>query len=191
MNAAKQLMWLFFTLILLACSGWYYGSRSTTMIRLDRDTLANSVDTTISNVTVRQFNQQGMLANILTAPLMQHIQNGNIYLFQTPHIIVSQEEQAPWDISSKKAKSFEGCKRITFTGNVIVRQQKGNNSQESTLRTEEVTYFPKEKKASSDVLVTYEQPGNIIQSTGMNAYLDEKRVELLHQARGSYVPANG
>ncbi|KTC80024.1 LPS export ABC transporter periplasmic protein LptC [Legionella cherrii] len=191
MNAAKQLMWLFFTLILLACSGWYYGSRSTTMIRLDRDTLANSVDTTISNVTVRQFNQQGMLANILTAPLMQHIQNGNIYLFQKPHIIVSQEEQAPWDISSKKAKSFEGGKRITFTGNVIVRQQKGNNSQESTLKTEEVTYFPKEKKASSDVLVTYEQPGNIIQSTGMNAYLDEKRVELLHQARGSYVPANG
>ncbi|MCW8407943.1 LPS export ABC transporter periplasmic protein LptC [Legionella sp. PATHC035] len=191
MNAAKQLMWLFFTLILLACSGWYYGSRATTMIRLDRDTLANSVDTTISDVTVRQFNQQGKLANILKAPLMQHIQNGNIYLFQKPHIIVSQEEQAPWDISSIKAKSFEGGKRITFTGNVIVRQQKGNNSQESTLKTEEVTYFPKEKKASSDVLVTYEQPGNIIQSTGMNAYLDEKRVELLHQARGSYVPANG
>ncbi|CAM2794134.1 Uncharacterized protein YrbK clustered with lipopolysaccharide transporters [Legionella steigerwaltii] len=190
MNAAKQLMWLFFTLIILACTGWYYG-HSTTKIRLDRETLANSVDTTISNVTVRQFNQQGILANILTAPSMQHIQNGNVYLFQNPHIIVSQEEQPPWDISSKNAKSFEGGKRITFTGNVIVRQQKGSKSQESTLKTEEVTYFPKEKKASSDLLVTYEQPGNVIQSTGMNAYLDEKRVELLHQARGSYVPANG
>ncbi|KTD68835.1 MULTISPECIES: LPS export ABC transporter periplasmic protein LptC [Legionella] len=190
MNAAKQLMWLFFTLVILACSGWYYG-HSTTMIRLDRETLANSVDMTIFNVTVRQFNQQGTLANILSAPTMQHIQKGNVYLFENPHIIVSQEEQAPWDISSKKAKSFEGGQRITFTGNVIVRQQTGNKSQESTLKTEEVTYFPKEKKASSDMLVTYEQPGNIIQSTGMNAYLDEKRVELLHQARGSYVPANG
>ncbi|WP_196211486.1 LPS export ABC transporter periplasmic protein LptC, partial [Legionella pneumophila] len=37
----------------------------------------------------------------------------------------------------------------------------------------------------------FEQPGNIIQSTGMNAYLDEKRVELLHKARGSYDPAKG
>lgn len=190
MNATKQLIWLFFTLIILAGSGWYY-SHSITRIRLDSETLANSVDTTISNVTVRQFNPQGALTNVLTSPLMQHIQNGNVYLFQNPHIIVSQEEQPPWDISSMKAKSFEGGKQITFTGNVVVRQNKGNKSQESTLRTEEVTYFPKEKKASSDVLVTYEQPGNIIQSMGMNAYLDEKRVELLHQARGSYVPANG
>ncbi|MCE0724261.1 MULTISPECIES: LPS export ABC transporter periplasmic protein LptC [Legionella] len=190
MNATKQFMWLFFTLILLACSGWYY-SHSKTLIRLDSETLANSVDTTISNVIVRQFNQQGLLANQLTSPFMQHIQKDNVYLFQNPHIVVSQEEQAPWDISSIKAKSFEGGKQITFTGNVVVHQKKGNNSQESTLKTEEVTYYPKEKKASSDVLVTYEQPGNIIQSTGMNAYLDEKRVELLHQARGSYVPANG
>ncbi|WP_454781190.1 LPS export ABC transporter periplasmic protein LptC [Legionella sp. WA2022007384] len=188
MNATKQLIWLFFTLITLACSGWYY-SHSTIKIRLDSETLANSVDTTIVNVKVRQFNPQGTIANILTSPFMQHIQNGNVYLLQNPHIIVSQEEQPPWDISSLKAKSFEGGKQITFTGNVVVRQKKG--AEESTLKTEEVTYFPKEKKASSDLLVTYEQPGNIVQSTGMNAYLDEKRVELLHQARGSYVPANG
>ncbi|KTD40688.1 LPS export ABC transporter periplasmic protein LptC [Legionella parisiensis] len=190
MNATKQFAWLFFTLILLACSGWYY-SHTRTLIRLDSETLANSVDTTISHVIVRQFNQQGALANKLITPFMQHIQKGNVYLFQNPHIVVSQEEQPPWDISSIRAKSFEGGKQITFTGNVIVRQKKGNNSQESTLKTEEVTYYPKEKKASSDLLVTYEQPGNIIQSTGMNAYLDEKRVELLHQARGSYVPTHG
>ncbi|MGL5743100.1 MAG: LPS export ABC transporter periplasmic protein LptC [Legionella sp.] len=190
MNAAKQFIWLFFTLIILACSGWYY-SHSSAFIRLDRDTLINSVDTTISNVTVRQFNQQGTLANLLRTPQMQHIQKDNVYLFQNPHILVSQEEQPPWDITSKKAKSFEGGKQITFIGNVVVHQKKGDKSQESTFKTEEVTYLPKEKKARTDVLVTYEQPGNIIQSTGMNAYLDEKRVELLHQARGSYVPENG
>lgn len=190
MNATKQFMWLFITLILLACSGWYY-SHSRTIVRLDSETLANSVDITISNVLVRQFNQEGALTNVLTSPFMQHVQKDNVYLFQNPHIVVSQEEQPPWDIRSKNAKSFEGGKQITFTGNVVVHQKKGNKSQESTLKTEEVTYFPKEKKASSDVLVTYEQPGNIIQSTGMNAYLDEKRVELLHQARGSYVPAKG
>ncbi|STY29730.1 Uncharacterized protein YrbK clustered with lipopolysaccharide transporters [Legionella wadsworthii] len=190
MNATKQFMWLFFTLILLACSGWYY-SHSKTIIRLDSETLANSVDTTISNIKVHQFNQQGELIHVLTAPLMQHIQKGNVYLLQNPHIVVSQDEQPPWDIRSKSAKSLDGGKQITFKGHVVVHQEKGSKSQESTLKTEEVTYFPKEKKASSDVLVTYEQPGNIIQSKGMNAYLDEKRVELLHQARGSYVPAKG
>lgn len=189
MNAAKQIFWLFFTLIALACSGWYY-SHSSLITRLDRETLANSVETTVSRLKVRQFNSDGTLANLLTTPIMQHIQNGDVYLLQSPHILVSQEEQPPWDIRSNNAKSFEGGKRITFTGNVVVRQKQGNESL-STLKTEEVTYFPKEKKASTDLLVTYEQPGNIIQSQGMNAYLDEKRVELLHQARGSYAPKNG
>lgn len=190
MNTTKQFIWLFLILIGLAFSGWYY-SHSTTKIRLDQDTLANTVDTTISQVTVRQFNQQGTLANLLTSPLMEHIQKDNVYLLQNPRIVITQEEQPPWEISSKSAKTFDGTKQITFKGNVIVHQKKGKNSQPSTLKTEEVTYFPKEKKASSDVLVTYEQPGNRIQSMGMNAYLDEKRVELLHQARGSYVPKNG
>jgi lipopolysaccharide export system protein LptC len=190
MNAAKQFMWLFATLIILACSGWYY-NYSAGVIRLDHESLLNSVDMTISRVTVRQFNQEGTLANQLRTPLMQHIQNGDVLLFQSPHIIVNQENQPPWYISSQKGKSFQGGKRITFMGNVIVHQKKGSKTQESTLKTEEITYFPKEKRASSDMLVTYAQPGNIIQSTGMNAYLDEKRVELLHQARGSYAPTSG
>ncbi|MBI2785924.1 MAG: LPS export ABC transporter periplasmic protein LptC [Legionella longbeachae] len=190
MNATKQFMWFFLAFIILTCTGWYY-SHSTSMVRLSHETLANAIDTTISHVTVRQFNQDGELVNFLTTPLMQHLQKDDIYLFQKPNIKVHQDKQPPWNISSKTAKSFEGGKRITFIGNVKVHQEKGKNTQESILKTEEITYFPKEKKASSHLLVTYEQPGNIIQSTGMNAYLDEKRVELLHQARGSYVPANG
>lgn len=190
MNSAKQFIWLFLTLIILACSGWYYSHFKKTF-RLDPQALINSVDTVISQVTVRQFNQQGNLANLLITPSMQHIQKDNVYLFQNPHIIVNQEEQPPWDINSEHAKSFEGGKKITFIGNVIVHQKKSNNSQESTLKTEEITYFPKEKKARSELVVIYEQPGNIVQSRGMIAYLDEKRVELLHQARGIYVPDQG
>lgn len=190
MNAAKQFIWLFFTLIILACSALYY-SHSIDIIRLDSETLANSVETTVSQLKVQQFDADGLLVNLLTTPIMQHIQKGNVYLFQQPHILVSQEQQPPWDIQSNNATSFEGGKRITFKGNVIVHQKHSDKTQESTLKTEEVTYFPKEKKASTDLLVTYEQPGNIIQSKGMNAYLDEKRVELLHQARGSYAPTNG
>lgn len=190
MNTAKQVVWIFFTLVILAGTGWYY-SHNSIMFRLDGETLANSVETTVAHLQVRQFNEDGNLANLLTTPQMQHIQKGDVYLFAAPHIIVSQKDQEPWDIRSQHAKSFAGNQRITFSGSVIVRQKKNKGALESTLKTEEVTYFPKEKKASTDLLVTYEQPGNIIQSKGMNAYLDEKRVELLHQARGSYAPANG
>ena len=52
-----------------------------------------------------------------------------------------------------------------------MHQKPGEKTQESTLKTEEVTYFPKEKKATTILFVTFEQPGNIVQSKGMNAYL--------------------
>ena len=190
MNAAKQAIWLFFTLLILAVSGWHYVNLETAS-RLDSETLSSTIDTTISQLTVRQFNSEGLLTNLLTTPLMQHIPKEDIHLLKTPHIIIAQADQPSWEIRSKKAKSFNGGERIIFIKRVIVHQNPGNNTQESTLKTEEVTYYPKLKKATTDLFVTFEQPGNIVESTGMNAYLDEKRVELLHQARGSYAPAKG
>lgn len=190
MNATKQAIWLLSTLIIIALSGWYYVDLETAT-KLDNEALSTTIDASISQLTVRQFNSEGLLTNLLTTPLMQHIPKEDIHLLQAPHIIIAQVDQPSWEIRSKKAKSFNGGQRIIFIKHVIVHQNPGEKTQESTLKTEEVTYFPKEKKATTDLFVTFEQPGNIIQSTGMNAYLDEKRVELLHQARGSYAPAKG
>lgn len=190
MNTTKQAIWLFLTLLILACSGWYYAHLNQT-IKLNKKTLLNEVDTTISQLTVKQFNSEGILINLLTTPLVEHIPNNNLHLLKNPHIIVKQDNQPPWEINSLRAKSFDGGKQIIFIEQVVVHQNPGESTQESTLRTEEITYYPKEKKATTSLFVTFEQPGNIIQSTGMNAYLDEKRVELLHKARGSYDPAKG
>lgn len=190
MNMARQALWLLFALIVLIYSSWYFTHLNKAKI-LDQDTLSSSIDTTISELTVRQYNSKGILTNFLTTPLMQHVPKNNVHLLQTPHIIVQQDNQPPWEIDSKKATSYDGGKKITFREQVIVHQKPGDKTQESTLKTEEVTYFPKEKKASTEHFVTFEQPGNTVQSMGMNAYLDEKRVELLHQARGSYDPAKG
>lgn len=190
MNTAKQTIWLVLTTVLLIVgSGWYY-DHFKPIVRMDHNSLSSAVDTTISQLTVQQFDKDGVMINYLTTPLMEHIPKNNIHLLQTPHIIINQKDQPAWEINSLKARSFEGGKRIVFIKQVVVHQKPGKKTQESTLKTEEVTYFPKEKRATTNLFVTFEQPGNIIESTGMNAYLDEKRVELLHGAKGSYDPTN-
>jgi lipopolysaccharide export system protein LptC len=185
----KQAPWLLISLIALIGSNWYYKlpNKHNT---LDDASLSSTVDTTVYQLSVQQFNELGELANQLNTPLMEHIPKDNIHLIQTPHLLIKEKDQPAWEISSAKAKSVAGGSQITFIHNVVVHQQAGQTNQESTLKTEEVTYFPQEKKATTDLFVTYDQPGNRVQSTGMNAYLDEKRVELLHGARGSYVPKN-
>ncbi|AHE67465.1 LPS export ABC transporter periplasmic protein LptC [Legionella oakridgensis] len=191
MNAGKQAVWLFIALIALACSGWYFASTPAVAIKLDAQTLSTTVDTTISQLTVRQYDAHGELANYLQTPLLRHIPKDNTHWLKTPHIMITQAKESPWEIRSKQAISLYGGQKITFNKNVIIHQSQHGQTPESTLTTEEMIYFPKDKLAITDKEVTYQQPGNIVQSTGMKAYLAEKRVQLLNQARGTYDPQHG
>lgn len=190
MNTLRQSLFILSLLAVLIYSGWHF-SNKTQKFQLDNETLSSIPDYMVSNLQVKQFDKQGALANQLTAPYMEHIPKGDINLLQNPHVIVAQKDESTWDIRSLKAKAFNGGEKITFMEDVIIHQSEVEKGSESTMKTQEITYFPKEKRASTNLLVSFERPGNFIQSKGMNAFLDEKRIELLHQARGSYVPAKG
>lgn len=190
MNAGKQALWLFTALIGLAFSSWYFAS-SNKVTKLDDATLATTVDIIIHELTVRQFNTEGKLTNILKTPLLHHIPQSNKHWLKSPYILVSQDNEKPWEIRSAMATSLHGGEEITFTDDVIIHQEPDVRSPASTVTTEELVYFPKQKLATTEKHVTFEQPGNIIQSEGMMAYLAEKRVKLLGNARGSYVPKQG
>jgi lipopolysaccharide export system protein LptC len=187
MNAAKQATWLFFAMIALACSGWYFASTEA-VTKLDEKTLATTADSVVMGLTVRQFDTKGTLANFLESPEMQHIPEKNTNLFKSPHIILAQENQPAWDIRSETAHSINKGDQITFIKKVIIHQGKDEHTQESTFKTEELTYFPKQKFATTARAIVFEQPGSIVYSTGMNAYLQDKHIELLGKAHATYEP---
>lgn len=189
MNAAKQAAWLFLTMIVLACSGWYF-ARSPVLHKLDDTTLLQIPDSVIKTLTVRQFNEQGRMANRLETPLLRHTPQNDTHFLQKPIILITQDNQSPWHIQSEKAIAINGQEQITFIKNVIIHQDKGEHNDESTLRTEKIIYFPNLQKAATNLAVTFEQSGTVVNSVGMNAWLNEKKVQLLHQARGHYAPSH-
>lgn len=176
-------------MIVVYC-GWYLSNRDD-VTTLNQEELSTTVDATATRLSVKQFDATGTLVNQLSSPEMQHIPKGNIHWFKNPKIIVVQDEKPAWNISARRAKSIEGGQRIVFMKQVVVHQNAGADTPESTLKTERITYYPDRKKAMTKALVTFEQPGNSMQSMGMNAYLAEKRVELLHRAKGIYDPKKG
>jgi lipopolysaccharide export system protein LptC len=190
MSSVKQAFFLFASMLLLASSGWYFVS-SNPVLRIDAKTLFSTTDTTISNFSFRQYSQSGKLANSLRSPLVRHIPEKNTHLVKSPHITVSQENQADWEITAEHAIALYGGQKITFKNHVNIHQEAGAHNQESTFTTEQITYFPKTKHAITSYDVQFEQPGSVIQSKGMKAFLETKRVMLLSQARGHYVPKQG
>lgn len=186
MNAAKQAGWLVMILITLACSGWYFASSSSHTFKLDDKTLSSTPDTIISQLTVKQFDENGRISNYLQTPSMQHVPLNNTHQLVTPHIIVTQKNQTPWEIDALEATALYGGKEITFNKQVVIHQKQTEHTQETTLKTEQITYFPKKQLATTPKEVTFTQAGNVVQSTGMKAYLAESHVQLLNNARGTY-----
>ena len=187
MSAAKQAIWLFLALIGLSCSGWYFAS-SSTIVKLDETTLSTTPDMIVHTLTVRQFDANGLQVNYLQTPLLHHTQQNNTHWLKTPHVIIVNANQKTWDIQSKQALALHGGETITFTKEVIIHQKEDAHTSESTISTEELTYFPKDKLATSPLKVTYKQQNNQVEAVGMRAYLNDKRVQLLSQARGTYAP---
>ncbi|KTC65727.1 Uncharacterized protein YrbK clustered with lipopolysaccharide transporters (plasmid) [Legionella adelaidensis] len=191
MNAgSKQAVWIFIALIALACSGWYFAS-SPIQITLDNQTLANTIDSTATHLTVKQFNAEGKLASLLQTPQMDHIPNENTHLLAAPFIKINQINKPAWEVQSKQAISKEGGQLITFEKDVIIHQKSAEQTAESTLKTELLFYQPKTKLAWTHAKVFFEQMGNIVESKGMKAYLEEKHIQLLSEARATYVPKQG
>jgi lipopolysaccharide export system protein LptC len=191
MNALKQSTYSFLILITLACSGWYFASNKTTTMKLDDHTLSTTPDTIITKLTLLQFDTNGRVSHYLQTPLMHHIPLNNTHYLTTPHIKVSQDKQTPWEIHAKEATAIQGGQQITFNKKVIIHQERNQRDQETIVTTEEMTYFPQKHLATTLKPVRFSQAGNVITSTGMNAYLAENRVQLLSNARAFYASNHG
>jgi len=190
MNAAKHAILLFCSIMGIAVLGWYFARAKTDYI-LDEKALAKTPDAIVSGLNVRQFNEKGELIHHLKTSLLTHIPENDKHYLLKPLILAAEEKQPVWKIESEQAVAVNGGDQIHFTKKVVIHQKADNKTPARTIRTEAITYYPQTKKAVTPLLVTMEQPGISIQSIGMNAWLDEKKVQLLHQARGRYVPAKG
>lgn len=190
MNAVKQSVWLFLTLLSLACLGWYLASKPATL-QFDQKTLDNTIDIVISNLVVSQYDDTGHLTHYLKTPLLQHIPLHATHVLTKPYILVTQDTKTPWEIQSKHAVALYNGKQITFSDEVSIHQNESSKTPASDLKTQELVYFPESKFATTSKKIIFTQQGSVITSMGMNAFLDENRVQLLNHAQGMYVPTHG
>lgn len=150
---------------------------------------AIAIDAFAIDIEATQFNVLGQKRGEIQTPKLVHFTDGDSSLLTTPHVILySQNNKAPWVISSRTGKTFDGTKKIDLIDNVVIHQPQGSQNTDTTITTSLLHIFPKAQLANTDQLVTLIQPGIKITSMGMNAYLDQKRVTLLSQARGLYDP---
>lgn len=190
MRILKQLFWLLLIFLGLFFFIWNVGSKAG-LKKLDEKALAESIDATVKNISLRRFNEKGELINYLSSPAMHHIPIENAHHFKAPYIVINEPNQSLYNISAKEAKVLNNGEKIILNKEVVIHQPAGEKQQKSTMTTQTLTYLPKEKLALTDALVRFEQPGTTVLSKGMKAYIAEKRIQLLGRARAIYEPKHG
>lgn len=173
--------------LLLICI-WQWGHSQQISHLLDANTLEKTTNITIYDLQYRQFDAQGRLTHFLETPHMQHIPKNDQHILSHPHLIVTEPNQAPWEIHAEQGTAIAKAEIITLQHHVLINQHKEN--EEMTLQTEHLTYFPQEKKAYSSVDTLMTQGNTRVQSTGFVANLAENHIHLTH-ARGRHVPNQG
>ena len=157
-------------------------------ISMSQEALSMIPDYTVTDLSVKQYDNKGLLANAFKTPQLHHIQQYNMFEFIEPNIIVSMPNQAPWQIHSRNGKAYFGGKQIVLFNQVRIYQPALNDHLETTFLTEEITYFPGTKFAETKAPITFQQPGMQVNAVGLEADLKDQHIKLLHQAKGRYEP---
>lgn len=182
----KRVFYIAFLLLVLVYTGWLFKQTSSGISTAH--TQNNHPDFFVKNIYAVEFNPNGEIYHTLKTPYLLHYPFQDTSYLTTPELLLYSQDRSkqPWNISARKGIARQGTKVINLIDNVIIHEPAGVNNSNLTIRTSELTIYPATNLAQTDKPVTFIEPGIEVHSIGMNAYLKEKRVQLLNQAKGVY-----
>ena len=177
---------LFVILFIIAgFSGWLYVHYDTTHTK--QTTLTDEYPNSFAEkISITYYDEQGKIKLKMTSPKLTHHPLHNTSFFDTPHVVLYQQDEKPWVIDAEHGKSENDNQIITFWGKVRLIQQGGKNNKKTTIETESLSYLPQKQLAETEHKILLQQPGVRVSAVGLRAQLDKKQFQLLSQARAHY-----
>lgn len=189
MSGLKQFSIGFLVLLGLMSLCWHL-LRTAPLVSFNEKDLFAQMDMMVKDLRVQRFGPNGSLVHSLEVPLLRHSPSTQTYLFSSPFLQFYASNQPPWEIKAQEAEAKNEMKEIFFRHNVLIHQAASlkKNTEESSLKMETLSYYPDKHLALSEDAIHFEQPGRLVLSKGMRAYLAEKKIQLLSHMQAIYFP---
>jgi lipopolysaccharide export system protein LptC len=149
----------------------------------------------MTNIETTEFDTSGEMRYKLTTPAARFYQLDpttpgpqDYTLIDHPRILFYAEgDTSPWYLSAVKGRTDASGERVHLSTDVEAQQ---DSKRHGLIRvtTSELLVHPAQQYAETDKAVKMRARQNEIETQGMRAYLDEDRIELLSQVRGTYAP---
>lgn len=146
----------------------------------------NSPDFFMTNATYVQFNNEGQIRNQVHAAKITHLADNNMFFFDSPNIIMNNQNEEPWHITANKGKSEKGKDTVYLWENVKIIQKLGTNNPAYDITTTAMTIYPHLKIANTAQPVTIIQNQNITKARGAEVDFNTSIIKLHSQFEGLY-----
>ncbi len=150
--------------------------------------------TYLTEVEIRQFDQDGSLHYQMKSPLIRSFQvkenpSAEDYsLFQTPVFILVNDPQKPgWFVTAQEGRLDSENVWFTLTQDVLARQTSEKHG-ETTLSTTDLRLNTQDQFAETSKAVTMRAAKSEITGVGMRADMKREHIELLSNVKGTYEP---
>jgi len=168
-------------LLLFALVDWNPAAQESVV----QEAAPRQVDFFAVNAKRTQFREDGRLHSELTSPRVEHLLGSEVSLLETPNLLLHQDSAQPWRIQSETAEVSPDGKRVELKGNVRIHLH-DEHERDVLVTSSRMTLLPEEQYASTGAAVRIATAQGVSSGIGMQAWLKERRLNLLKTARGQY-----
>lgn len=115
-------------------------------------------------------------------------QAGNEITFDQVQVRYSPAADVPWSLSADRARITGNLEQLTLSGHVLAVSTAGFSGEVTEIRTEQLQLEPEAYRAHTDQRVQIRIGERSVTATGMEALLDENRLELKSNVSGKFIP---
>lgn len=188
LDSAKKYIFMILLLLGVTYTGWLLFKANGPSTKVAKGEQSRP-DLFMKRVTSIETDENGQVIKRLTTPSVLHYQKDDKADLETPvYIIYQSDQKQPWVITALQGTSLQHGKKIILNQQVNIHEKKGSNNDDVLIATSSLTYYPNEQLATTDQHVTIQKPDLLVTAIGMNAYLAQKKIDLLSNTRGVYAP---
>lgn len=145
-------------------------------------------DYRLMDFQMNSFDENGKVNFSLQAPLLERNTDGKSLTINQPQFTFPNEAEQLWHARADSAWVSDRAKEVQLRKNVTVTGPKSPLGVQTQFFSEQLLIFPKQNRIHSDEWVTINHGTTILKGLGLEADMNQRRVQLLAKVHAHYAP---
>lgn len=184
----RALFTLLSALVLLAVASSWLSFESSEQQRRQHQSARQTPDYYLQQAEIVTLDEHGQATQRLHSSYLGHYQEQGYALLREAQLQLLQTQGESWRMNAGEARLELEGDRLILKDQVRVQRTASAGGEELSLETEHLILHPESRFAETDAPLRLSYPQGVLTATGLHAYLDQQRLELLSEVSMRYEP---